>query len=79
MAEHVRMREPGYRSFEVSQAVGSPDDWVLYEVYENQAALEAHRASEHFKVIILGKVVPLLEHRVPRVYELVVPSESNEQ
>ena len=36
---------------------------VLDEQYADQAALEAHRETPHFKDIIEGTVVPLLERR----------------
>ena len=42
------------------QATENPDLFLLYEHYVNQAALEGHRNTPHFKEIIKGSIVPLL-------------------
>ena len=39
------------------QATENPDLFLLYEHYVNQAALEAHRNTPHFKEIIEGSIV----------------------
>jgi len=41
--------EPGCTRFDVFQETGDPALFLLIEVYADQAALEAHRASPHFK------------------------------
>lgn len=41
--------EPGCVSFHVSRARDDADTFHFHEVYMNEAALEAHRASPHFK------------------------------
>jgi len=43
------IKEPGVRAFNILQLASNPNHVVFYEVYENQAALTAHRASDHFK------------------------------
>jgi len=43
------IREPGCRQYDVLQSAANPNQILIYEVYENSAAVEAHRASEHFK------------------------------
>ena len=42
-------REEGCQRFDVHQETRDPALFFLYEVYEDEAALEAHRASEHYK------------------------------
>jgi quinol monooxygenase YgiN len=43
------MKDPGVREFNITQLASNPNHVVFYEVYENEAALNAHRATEHFK------------------------------
>jgi quinol monooxygenase YgiN len=40
--------EPGCHRFNVLQDEADPDVYYFYEVYENQAALDAHRAMPHY-------------------------------
>ncbi len=42
-------QEPGCARFEVVQDHADPDHFVLYEVYDDEAAFQAHRETEHFK------------------------------
>ena len=39
--------EPGCRQFDVMQAQDNPNRVMLYEVYDDQAAFEAHRKMAH--------------------------------
>ena len=41
-------REAGCLRFDVCESVGDPDRFVLYEVYEDDAAWDAHPHTEHF-------------------------------
>ena len=43
------VKEPGCREFNVTVLGSNPNHVFLYEVYDNEAALEAHRQTEHFK------------------------------
>jgi (4S)-4-hydroxy-5-phosphonooxypentane-2,3-dione isomerase len=43
------MKDPGVREFNITQLALNPNHVVFYEVYDNEAALTAHRATEHFK------------------------------
>ena len=63
MAPLVRQHEPGCLTYRVNRANDDPNVLLLYEEYADQAALDAHVASPHFKEIILGTVVPLLNKR----------------
>ena len=44
---------------------------MLYEQFDDRAAFEAHTATQPFKDIVVGKIVPLLETRVREVHTLV--------
>jgi len=43
-------REPGCLRFDVCVDADDPNRFLLYEVYEDEAALEAHRTTPHFAV-----------------------------
>jgi quinol monooxygenase YgiN len=55
--------EPGCLRYEVYREQGEPCSYVLIERYRDEAALEDHRASEHFVRLVLGGTVPLLRER----------------
>jgi autoinducer 2-degrading protein len=42
-------KDPGCREFNIAVAANDPHHVVFFEVYDNAAALEAHRATDHFK------------------------------
>lgn len=46
--------EPGVLVYRLFQEVGQPSKFFVYEEYENQAAIDNHNASEHFKTFIDG-------------------------
>jgi quinol monooxygenase YgiN len=43
------VKEPGCREFNVTVLASNPNHVFLYEVYDNEAALDAHRQTEHYK------------------------------
>ena len=43
------VKEPGCREFNVLVIANRPNHVFLFEVYDNAAALEAHRNTDHFK------------------------------
>lgn len=47
-AEHSN-QEPGCRKWEYSRHLEDPLRFAIYEIYEDEAAIEAHIGSEHFK------------------------------
>lgn len=48
-AEASRRDEPGCERFDVVQPQGDRDTILLYEIYTDRAAFDAHCASPHFK------------------------------
>ena len=61
--------EPGVVQFDVLQQAGEPLKFMLYEVYKDSEALEAHRHTTHFQRWA-EKGVPLLsKERVKVIYE----------
>ena len=49
-AEHSEKDEPGCLRFDVIQDLDDPNRFYFYEVYRDEAALEAHRQTSHFKL-----------------------------
>jgi quinol monooxygenase YgiN len=43
------VKEPGCREFNIHVRANDPNHVFIYEVYDNAAALEAHRQTPHFK------------------------------
>jgi (4S)-4-hydroxy-5-phosphonooxypentane-2,3-dione isomerase len=61
--------EPGCRRFDVLNLSSDPNHFLLYEVYDNEAAFQAHRASDHFKKYaeVTAKMVAKRESRTMSV------------
>ena len=55
--------EAGNLQYTACQSAADPNTILLYEVYEDQAAVEAHKNSPHYQQLVAGQVVPLLSDR----------------
>lgn len=71
MAALVKAREPGCRMYQVCRSSEDAGRFLLYEVYEDEAALAAHREAPHFKEIVEGQVAPLLATREREFYTII--------
>ncbi len=72
MAPLVAANEPGCALYKVSRARDDANMLMLVEHYVDDDALAQHRETPHFKDIIEGKVVPLLEKRERALYDLMI-------
>lgn len=63
--------EPGCIRYEVLRSIEDRRRFVLLERYKDEAALQAHTDSEHFKRYVLGEALPMLESRERISYEAV--------
>jgi (4S)-4-hydroxy-5-phosphonooxypentane-2,3-dione isomerase len=70
MAESVARSEPACLLYRAARSLDDPDVFVLFEEYESEAALLAHRETPHFQELIEGTVVPLL---ATREREILIP------
>ena len=61
--------EPGNRGFAVYRGQADPRDVILLERYASREALATHRETPHFKALVLGRIVHLLDSRVLEEYE----------
>jgi quinol monooxygenase YgiN len=55
--------EPGCHAYEVFRSRDDGNVFVLFEEYEDETAIEAHRSSPHFATHVLNGAIPLLEER----------------
>ncbi len=62
-------KEPGCRMYLAHRSTSDPRRFFLYEQYDDQAALDAHRASPHFAQYATGGLFPIIETRAPALYE----------
>ena len=55
--------EEGNLLYKIHQSISDANTLILFEGYKDEAALAAHRSSEHFQTLVTGKIIPLLEDR----------------
>ena len=60
-------KEPGCRQFEVLVDPADKTKVMLFEVYDDEKAFEAHQATPHFKKY-LAEAVPLLASRERQIF-----------
>lgn len=60
---HASRLEPGCVTYIPHAVEGEPDTIVVYEQYRDQQALDAHRASKHFKDCAVGGLYQLMLDR----------------
>ena len=49
LAAQVRANEPGNKLYQVFKSRKDADTYIVMEIYADQAALEAHGKSDHFR------------------------------
>ncbi len=65
-------KEPGCRQFEVLVDKADRTKVMLFEVYDDDKAFEAHQQTPHFKKY-LAEAVPLLESRERHALQRALP------
>ncbi len=61
--------EPGCRFYQPTREPQDPRRFLLFEIYDDEAAFTAHHRSAHFEQHARGEAIPLLETRRIEVYE----------
>lgn len=61
-------KEPGCIGYTVHTHNERPREFFLYEVYTDQAALDAHRAAPHFQQIARGSLMQLADRKEGNLY-----------
>jgi (4S)-4-hydroxy-5-phosphonooxypentane-2,3-dione isomerase len=59
------VKEPGCRQFDIVVLASNPNHFFLYEVYDNEAAYQAHRTTDHFKKYAAA-TANMVQQRNPR-------------
>lgn len=62
-------KEPGCRMYLVHRHLTDPARFFVYEQYQDQAALDAHRAAPHFQQIARGELPKVAERLEAELYE----------
>ena len=70
MEENTR-REPGCRMYVGHQSTENSRSFCFYEQYDNQAALDAHRAAPYFAKYVTSGLAKIMESRTQALYEPV--------
>jgi autoinducer 2-degrading protein len=63
-------KEKGVIGFDVARSRAKPNVFALWEEYRDQAALDFHVATDHYKRLVLNGVRPLA---LERIAEIVFP------
>lgn len=72
MSGEIKAHEPGCVQYQVSVPTEHPQQVVLYERYSDEPALLSHRDTAHFKSIIEGEILPMLEKREREILEVKI-------
>jgi len=73
MAPLVAEQEPGCLIYRVNRSDDDGNLLLLYEEYEDESSFLGHRETPHFKQLIEGTVVPLLERRERELFHRMIP------
>jgi quinol monooxygenase YgiN len=63
--------EPGCRMYQAHRSTADPRRFFLYEQYDDQAALDAHREAPYFVQYVRDGLFHIIESRSPEVFELL--------
>ena len=63
--------EPGCRFYQAYRDPDEPRVFHIFEIYDDEAAVEAHSASEHFRTYALGQAIPVLDSRQRELFETI--------
>jgi quinol monooxygenase YgiN len=63
--------EPGCRFYQPCRDPDDPRVFLVFEIYDDDAAFQAHGASAHFQRIAVEQAFPLLESRERSFYETI--------
>jgi len=67
--------ETGCRFYQAQESLDTPGVFVVYEIYDDLAAAEAHTQSEHFRKHVSDRAAPLLESRERHIFETIESSD----
>lgn len=59
--------EEGVVAFDVGRGQESPATFALWEVYRDRAALDLHKASQHYQRLVIDGIRPLAKERAAEI------------
>ena len=68
--EAASRQEPGCLFYAVQQAKDDPREFLVYEQYRDDAALEAHRATPHYKLHV-PKIAEACISQTRKLYQTI--------
>ena len=68
------LAEPGCRGYDVFRSVETPGQLLLLERYRDDAALEEHRASKHYRELVVQRILPLILGRKVELLRAIEPA-----
>ena len=60
-------REPGCQQFDITQDPSDPEQWLFYERYQDESALEAHRKTEYLAKFLEATRDYILDRKMRRL------------
>jgi autoinducer 2-degrading protein len=65
---NLTRQEPGCRLYQAHRSIADSCRFFLYEQYDDEAALDAHREAPYFETYIRGQLFTMIESRTPETY-----------
>ena len=72
-ARASRDGEPGCRQFDVTVSSEDPNHFFLYEIYDDEAAFDAHRATSHYRDFIAA-TAPWIVSKNAQFFQRIDPN-----
>jgi autoinducer 2-degrading protein len=71
------VKEPGCQRFDIMVLASNPNHVFIYEVYDNEAASQAHRTTDHFKKYAATTATMVTKREVRPMTQLVTNSKGH--
>lgn len=71
------VKEPGCQRFDIMVLASNPNHIFIYEVYDNEAAAQAHRTTDHFKKYAATTATMVTKREVRPMTQLVTNSKGH--
>jgi autoinducer 2-degrading protein len=71
---HGTRKEKGNLRFDVVQKADQPESFLLYEIFEDEAAIEFHRTTEHYKEWKSKAEAWMAAPRIATRYQILAPT-----
>jgi (4S)-4-hydroxy-5-phosphonooxypentane-2,3-dione isomerase len=68
------VKEPGCQRFDIMVLASNPNHVFIYEVYDNEAAAQAHRTTDHFKKYAATTATMVVKREVRPMTQLATNS-----